>query len=475
MVSEMGDSETEGTHDMQDAPVDTRRPIIGGEEQSTLRAPLLEGHNNDGVRHRPIHHREDVEMANNESRILDRSAAFHQSRGRWGVERRVDGIRRYCCCCVGRIWSEWIAGDWFHRLAYKRTCDLMLILFIIYCAIVVFFAFVYYGVSMFGQEITINPDGSKKIIAFCDMEINDRMEALYFSLSTMTTIGYGVSDYYFGECWTPLLLVLWQVCSAIWFHAVATGLIFQRIARGRKRGKQIAFSNKALVQRVNGVPYLMFRIGEMRSYHLMEATVRCYCIRHERLAAGASRRDNDSVQSVETTYFVSRQVKLLHPDEAYGSRIWMGLPQVVIHRMDASSPLVPPSPVWYDEDGAAHSYAKPREEPQTSRSSPGPQDDEYITDLAEIEKFLLDREAEVLVLVEGTDEGTGSATQARHSYKAADLAWNHTFVPCVFPYQNRNRRRRQSNLDPVCSVDFMRFHDSVEVPPNSEACAYIPQ
>ena len=469
------------------------------------------------------------------SRILDRNAAFHQSRGRWGVERRNMGDvlrsrRRWYCCCFGRFWTEWIlAGDWFHRLAYTRTCDLMMILFTVYCAIVVFFAFVYYGVSMLGQETQTNPDGTKKIIAFCDMEINDHMEALYFSLSTMTTIGYGVSDYYFGGCWTPLLLVLWQVCSSILFTAVATGLLFQRIARGRKRGKTIAFSDKALIQRVKGVPYLMFRIGEMRSYHLMEATVRCYCIRHERLPVGTTSQrgrgrpppppsrtssecsnssgNNDSDNAsptptsermIETTYFLSRQVKLLQPDEAYGSTIWMGLPQVVVHRLDLSSPLVPPSPVWYDEAGHVHSYPKKKYRSGANHSrfsssdnehEDGEEDDEYyINDLAEVEKFLLDREAEIVVLVEGTDEGTGAPTQARHSYKSSDLAWNHTFVPCVFPYStNRNRRRRRriqsvnnihggrsSSRDPVCSIDFMRFHDSVEVPANSDACAYIP-
>jgi hypothetical protein len=36
--------------------------------------------------------------------------------------------------------------------------------------------------------------------------------------------------------------------------------------------------------RVKGVPYLMVRIGELRSHQLIEATVRAYCIRHERHA-----------------------------------------------------------------------------------------------------------------------------------------------------------------------------------------------
>ena len=219
---------------------------------------------------------------------------------------------------------------------------------------------------------------------------------------------------------------------------------------------------------------------------------------------------------IETTYFLSRQVKLVHPDEAYGSKIWMGLPQVVSHRLDSSSPLVPSSPVWYDETGIAHTYPmeqdsinnnKKRKAGYNGNSASSEaaivsvesqnqykSDEYYVQDLIEIEKFLLDREAEIVVLVEGTDEGTGAPTQARHSYKVSDLEWNHTFVPCVFPYESSSRRRRRSRRrrsgttdadddshrrgrqreQPVCSIDFMRFHDTVEVPPNTDSCAYIP-
>jgi hypothetical protein len=471
----------EGSACVQEAPLDP-----SDENETTLSSPLLPSN---GLRERAsTTTSRDVEEGR-QSRILDRSAAFHQSRGRWGVERLSRGhrARRSGCCCLGRIWNEWILGDWFHRLAYQRTCVLMTILFVIYTSIVVFFGFVYLAVSILGQEEIINPDdGSKKIISFCDMDINDHMEALYFSLSTMTTIGYGVSDYYFGGCWTPLLLVLWQVCSAITFDAVAVGLLFHRISRGRKRGRTIAFSDKAVVRRIKGIPHLMFRIGELRRYHLLEATVRCYCIRHERLpvqapthmAEGSGENLCNGPQTIiETTHFISRQVKLLHPDENYGSHIWMGLPQVVVHRLDEKSPLTPSSPAWYDADGVAHSYPRSIEEKQSKQdplAPPTPDNRAFALDTDGIESFLLDRDTEIVVLVEGTDEGTGAATQARHSYKAADIAWNHTFLPCVRPYTS-HRQRGRSDGDPVCSIDFSKFHDIVPAPADCEACAYIPQ
>ena len=341
------------------------------------------------------------------------------------------------------------------------------------------------------------------------------MEAMYFSLSTMTTIGYGVSDYYFGGCYSPLLIVLLQICTAIVFDAVAVGLIFHRISRGASRSRSILFSDKAIVRTIKGIPHLMFRLGEQRKYHLIEATVRCYCIRHERLpnyyrsrrrdptvttddieaSASATMIDGGQNQDIgvriETTPFVSRQMRLVQPDDRFGSHLWMGLPQVVVHRIDEKSPLMPSSPLWFDARGNAHSYPPQSEEEQSQRSPVSSSEKaDLIHDsssnssgtktmkfshhhLVSLQEFLRDRDVELVVLVEGTDEGTGAATQARHSYKLCDIAWNHRFDDCVHPY-SRRERSGPSTLDPVVSIDFAKFHDIVPAPLDCEACAYVP-
>ena len=289
-------------------------------------------------------------------------------------------------------------------------------------------------------------------------------------------LAFLVSNYYFSECWSPFVLTLSQVCSAILFDAVAVGLLFHRISRGRKRSRTIAFSDKAVIRRVKGVPYLMFRIGELRKYHLIGATVRCYCVRHERIATTPNIDDPDAL-SVETIYFLSRQLKLVHPDQSCGSTVWMGLPQVIVHRMDEESPLVPTTR-WYDAFGSLHSFpgSSPFEEP--SGIDPlAPTGEKKMGDLKSIEDFLTDRDAEIIVLVEGTDLGTGASAQARHSYKVTDLAWNHTFGPCVFPYCDSSAHRphtTRSHSHPVCSIDFSKFHEIVPSPEDCEACPYIP-
>jgi hypothetical protein len=127
------------------------------------------------------------EIRQRQRRILDRDAAFHQSRGQWGVERLSRGHRlplplRFCGLrCLWKIWNEWIKGDWFHRLAYQRTIVLFFGLFFFYTAIVVFFAFIYLAVSILGQQNQLAPDGSIKIIPFCNMDINDVSFFFFFT------------------------------------------------------------------------------------------------------------------------------------------------------------------------------------------------------------------------------------------------------------------------------------------------------
>mmetsp|Transcript_22625 Transcript_22625/g.62980 ORF Transcript_22625/g.62980 Transcript_22625/m.62980 type:complete len:360 (-) Transcript_22625:1420-2499(-) len=358
------------------------------------------------------------------------------------------------------------------------------------------------------------------------------MEAMYFSLSTMTTIGYGVSDYYFGGCYSPLLIVLLQICTAIVFDAVAVGLIFHRISRGAKRSRSILFSDKAIVQTIRGVPHLMFRLGERRKHHLIEATVRCYCIKHERIPTYPSQQrnnpnhnnnnnnnnnhsngnsnhnndddgDDDVPVSVETTSFVSRQMRLVQPDDRFGSHLWMGLPQVVVHRLDKNSPLLPSSPIWYDVGGLPHRYSYDNDNEPTPPSSSsrlprgsGDPDSNSNSNFSNsnfsnsnsnfygpsshtgrdraIRDFWYDRDVEVVVLVDGTDEGTGAATQARHSYKLSDVCWDSKFAECVHPYRRRQRSGPPS-LDPVVSIDFSRFHDVVPAAPNSASSPYVPE
>ena len=179
---------------------------IGQSQESVLRmrAPLLsstDDTNSDELRHRPgatasadsednimEHLFENNQLQPQQQRLLDRSGLFGQSRGRWGVERRLSTVpspeeqrrrrryedSRFCCsslmcrCCRRKAYRE-CGKDWFFYLAYKKTAVLFLLLFLSYAFIIGFFGFIYLSLSIFGSKAEVNPDGSTRTIAFCDM------------------------------------------------------------------------------------------------------------------------------------------------------------------------------------------------------------------------------------------------------------------------------------------------------------------
>jgi hypothetical protein len=435
-------------------------------------------------------------------RLLDRQGPFGQSRGRWNVHHiSRDTARLFCLLPEGQrrrmplyklMWNSW-----FYSLAYQRTVTMICILFVIYTAIVVVFAGLFWGVSVLGEEEHVNPDGTTSHTPFCSMDIHTLMEALYFSLSTMATIGYGVQDYYFGGCWTPLLLVLAQVITAIIFNAIAVGVLFQRISRGHNRSKTIVLSDRAVIRRVRGQLHLQFRIGELRHHYLLEATVRAYVIGHERCFVEGS----DGVTRMETTHFVTKPLVLLH--QAVSPHILMSVPQVLVHRLDDSSPLRPHES-WCDAHGMWH--AVDATVSTSTNTSHEQQQSTWAQEVASCRDYWQDRALEVVVLVEGTDELTGATIQTRHSYTYANIAWNCKFQPCVLrpsstttimdtttlpmttmesteaststattiERSNDPSWLRPTNAATACIVDYALFHEIEPAPLDCTADPYVP-
>jgi hypothetical protein len=185
-------------------------------------------------------------------------------------------------------------------------------------------------------------------------------------------------------------------------------------------------------------------------------------------------------------------MKLQHED--VGSHILMSLPQVIVHRIDQHSPLLPPA-LWYDAQGRSRQYPPSVEAcgetvkgNDKQKDELAPAEQQYMKETECLEDFVRDRATEIVVLVEGTDELTGAAIQTRHSYTFEDLAWNQSFVPCVFPFNEDQpddesrrcgwralflRRRRARRGPPLCVIDFARFHETEAAPLNSHSCPHV--
>ncbi|XP_067934969.1 G protein-activated inward rectifier potassium channel 3-like isoform X2 [Watersipora subatra] len=229
-----------------------------------------------------------------------------------------------------------------------------------------FFAMIWYIISFthgdFDEVKTADPDHQPCIDA-----VTDFPTAFLFSLETQHTIGYG-GRAVTSECPEAVIMIMIQSITGTLVQALMTGMIFAKLSRPKKRAETLMFSRKAAICLRDGALCLMFRIGDMRSSHLIEAHVRGMVVRRR----------------------VTREGEVLpldHQDVNFGfdngtDRLLIIWPVIVIHKIDKLSPF------W------------------------------------RMSKADLDRENfELIIVLEGTIESTGMTTQARTSYLPGEILW----------------------------------------------------
>lgn len=412
-------------------------------------------------------------------RLVDRSANFHQSNGKFFIRKRIKIVDR----------RTLYAGDWFHSLVNSPTPRLILILLMIYMLITFLFAIPYFLISKcYG----------------CNMGISNFREAFVFSLETIATIGFGTEDIFFGDCILPILVLAAQVCVKLVADALTIGILYSRVARPNTRASTILFANKAVIRKIRGKRYLMFQICELRKHQLVEAHVRLYLIRHNR----------EPEVGGQVSYFQTCTMRLNHPSDELGGMLLLCLPQTVVHEIDLWSPLYPP-PVWASKtelhrwtppahvslldqqpvaphtpasptrtgyqsiDGQSHLagaevFPSPHRRADVETISPyasqykasasaGVSRGGDISEKEMMQAYMKDRRIEIVAIVEGTDAATGGSVQARHSYTMDEILWDHSYSRCVF-----------EDPDGTAIIDFSKFHETVEAEEDAAFSGIIP-
>jgi len=180
----------------------------------------------------------------------------------------------------------------------------------------------------------------------------------FFSVQTMGTIGYGVMH--------PLsaaaeALVTTEVIVGVSLVALTSGLLFAKFSVPRSR---MVFAEFATIAPFDGVPTLMFRIGNERASQIIEATVRVVMVRTEHTAEGV-------------LYYRLRDLRLERDRTPALSRSW-----TVMHVIDASSPLHGATPETLARD-----------------------------------------EVELMLTIVGLDETSAQNVHARHTYGHEQIRW----------------------------------------------------
>jgi inward rectifier potassium channel len=137
----------------------------------------------------------------------------------------------------------------------------------------------------------------------------------FFSVETLATVGYGAMSpaTFYGHC-----VATAEIVTGMMSMAVITSLVFARFSKPTAR---ILFSRVAVITPYDGVPTLMFRVGNQRRSYILEATASMVLIRDEETAEGHSlRRFYD--------------LKLARSRSPVFALSWQ-----IMHRIDETSPL----------------------------------------------------------------------------------------------------------------------------------------
>lgn len=207
---------------------------------------------------------------------------------------------------------------------------------------------------------------------------------LYFSIETLATVGYG--DMHPQTHWGHFVATI-EIFTGMSLLAVYTGLMFARFSRPHAR---FLFATRAVVtSEEGGRKALMVRLANERQNTISGATAKLWLVRTQATPDGR-----------EWRRFL--ELPLTRSENPVFALSW-----TLSHPIDATSSLA-------NDDATS----------------------------------LTASEASLLLTVTGIDEASGQALQARHSYVASDILWNHRYADIL-----------ERSEDGRTLIDYVRLND----------------
>ncbi|NXJ97418.1 KCNJ5 protein, partial [Corythaixoides concolor] len=209
----------------------------------------------------------------------------------------------------------------------------------------------------------------------CIENVDGFVSALLFSVESQRTIGYG-SRMVTADCAEGVVLLMAQSIVGSMIDALMVGCMFVKISRPKKRAQTLIFSKNCVVSRRDEQLCLMFRVGDLRESHMVDAKIRAKLIK--------------SRQTAEGEFIPLEQSELNLGYDTGEDRLFLVEPQIICHVINRHSPF------W---DMSAESLRR--------------------------EQF------EIIIILEGIVEATGMTCQARTSYTEDEILWGYRFEPCM--------------------------------------------
>ncbi|XP_013169187.1 PREDICTED: G protein-activated inward rectifier potassium channel 3 isoform X5 [Papilio xuthus] len=243
------------------------------------------------------------------------------------------------------------------------------------------------------------PNSTSEFIP-CLNNVNSFTGCFLFSVETQHTIGYG-SRTTNEECPEAIFVMCLQSIVGVFIQAFMVGLIFAKLARAKKRNTTLLFSRNAVICLRDGEFCLLFRVGDIRKSHILEAHVRAQIIR---------KKVPIMTREGEVLPFYQQELKVGADGEE--DRLMFIWPMTIVHKINEKSPL-------------------------------------YNLSASD----MLRERFEIVVMLEGVIESTGMTTQARSSFLPSEILWGHRFETMV------SFRKDTGEYE----VDYTRFNNTYEV------------
>ncbi|KAI4903169.1 hypothetical protein NFI96_020760 [Prochilodus magdalenae] len=158
----------------------------------------------------------------------------------------------------------------------------------------------------------------------CVNNLEGFVSAFLFSIETETTIGYGyrvITD----KCPEGIVLLLVQSVLGSIVNAFMVGCMFVKISQPKKRAETLVFSTNAVISMRDGRLCLMFRVGDLRNSHIVEASIRAKLIK--------------SKQTKEGEFIPLNQTDINVGYDTGDDRLFLVSPLIICHEINQHSPF----------------------------------------------------------------------------------------------------------------------------------------
>uniref|UniRef100_H3BBD9 Potassium inwardly rectifying channel subfamily J member 5 n=1 Tax=Latimeria chalumnae TaxID=7897 RepID=H3BBD9_LATCH len=212
-------------------------------------------------------------------------------------------------------------SDLFTTLVDLKWRFSLLIFTMVYTVTWLFFGFIWWLIAYIRGDLDHIED---KDWIPCVDNLNGFVSAFLFSIETETTIGYGyrvITE----RCPEGIVLLLVQAILGSIVNALMVGCMFVKISQPKNRAETLMFSHKAVISLRDDKLCLMFRVGDLRNSHIVEASIRAKLIK--------------SKQTKEGEFIPLNQTDINVGFDTGDDRLFLVSPLIISHEINEKSPF----------------------------------------------------------------------------------------------------------------------------------------